>query len=88
MKIYMSIRFIYGRAGTGKSKLCIDEIKNNIDENSENKLILLVPEQYTFNTENKILNSIGERALLRTEVLSLRKWHMKFLNNVVDGLKK
>ena len=28
----MSIRFIYGRAGTGKSKFCIDEIKNNIDE--------------------------------------------------------
>ena len=69
----MSIRFIYGRAGTGKSKFCIDEIKNNIDEEADNKLILLVPEQYTFNTENKILNFIGERALLRTEVLSFKK---------------
>ena len=69
----MSIRFIYGRAGTGKSKFCIDEIKNNIDEKADNKLILLVPEQYTFNTENKILKFIGERALLRTEVLSFKK---------------
>ena len=69
----MSIRFIYGRAGTGKSKFCIDEIKDNIDEEAENKLILLVPEQYTFNTENKILKFIGERALLRTEVLSFKK---------------
>jgi len=69
----MSIRFIYGRAGTGKSKFCIDEIKDRIDENEENKLVLLVPEQYTFNTENKILKLIGERALLRTEVLSFKK---------------
>ena len=69
----MSIRFIYGRAGTGKSKFCIDEIKDNIDEEADNKLILLVPEQYTFNTENKILHFIGERALLRTEVLSFKK---------------
>jgi len=73
VKIHMSIRFIYGRAGTGKSKFCIDEIKNNIAEEADNKLILLVPEQYTFNTENKILKFIGERALLRTEVLSFKK---------------
>ncbi|NRU36319.1 ATP-dependent helicase/DNAse subunit B [Clostridium beijerinckii] len=29
----MSIRFVYGRSGTGKSKFCIDEIKNNINKN-------------------------------------------------------
>lgn len=69
----MSIRLIYGRAGTGKSKFCIEEIKNNIYEDDDNKLILLVPEQYTFNTENKILNFIGERALLRAQVLSFKK---------------
>ncbi|MDR3594890.1 helicase-exonuclease AddAB subunit AddB [Clostridium sp.] len=70
----MSIRFIYGRAGTGKSKFCIDKIKENINENkNENKLILLVPEQYTFTTENKVLRSIGERAFFRTEVLSFKK---------------
>ena len=39
----------------------------------DNKLILLVPEQYTFNTENKILKFIGERALLITQVLSFKK---------------
>lgn len=28
----MSIRFVYGRSGTGKSKFCINDIKNNIDK--------------------------------------------------------
>ncbi|WP_315070491.1 helicase-exonuclease AddAB subunit AddB [uncultured Clostridium sp.] len=70
----MSIRFVYGRAGTGKSQFCINDIKIKIDERiEENKLILLVPEQYTFTTENKILRTIGERAFLRTEVLSFKK---------------
>ncbi|NOW88720.1 helicase-exonuclease AddAB subunit AddB [Clostridium beijerinckii] len=70
----MSIRFVYGRSGTGKSKFCIDEIKNNIDKKLDlNKLILLVPEQYTFATENKILHEIGEDAFFRTEVLSFKK---------------
>ncbi|MVX67174.1 helicase-exonuclease AddAB subunit AddB [Clostridium chromiireducens] len=70
----MSIRFIYGRAGAGKSKFCIDEIKSHINDNAlGNKLILLVPEQYTFTTENKILKFIGEHAFLRSEVLSFKK---------------
>lgn len=69
----MSIRFIYGRAGTGKSKFCIDEIKNKVNDDETNKLILLVPEQYTFTTENKVLRAIGEVAFLRTEVLSFKK---------------
>lgn len=69
----MSIRFIYGRAGIGKSTWCINSIAENIKKDDENKLILIVPEQYTFNTENRILKSIGESALLRTQVLSFKK---------------
>ncbi|WP_423230577.1 hypothetical protein, partial [Clostridium paraputrificum] len=44
----MSIRFIYGRAGIGKSTWCINSIAENIKKDDENKLILIVPEQYTF----------------------------------------
>lgn len=75
----MSIRFVYGRSGMGKSTFCIDEIKKNIEKNERHKLILIVPEQYTFNSENKILKLIGESALLRTSVLSFKRMaHMVF----------
>lgn len=69
----MSIRFIYGRSGTGKSKFCINEIKEKLQKNENRKLILLVPDQYTFSTENNILREIGESAFLRVEVLSFKK---------------
>ena len=67
----MGIRFIFGRAGTGKTTYCINEIKQGLSESK--KMILLVPEQYMFNTENKILDSIGESAFLNVEVLSFKK---------------
>ncbi|WP_283703743.1 helicase-exonuclease AddAB subunit AddB [Clostridium perfringens] len=69
----MGLKIIYGRAGTGKSTFCINQIKKKINNSPNNKLILLVPEQFTFQTENKVLNAIGERYVLNSEVLSFKR---------------
>lgn len=69
----MGIRFIYGRAGSGKSSFCIDEISKKIEDSSISKLIYIVPEQYTFQRETLLLRKIGERALLKAEVLSFKR---------------
>lgn len=70
----MGIRFIFGRAGTGKSRFCLDQIKKKIDNNdSSNKLILIVPEQYTFDTEKNFLDIVTEKGFLRGEVLSFKR---------------
>ena len=70
----MGIRFIFGRSGTGKSKFCLNQIKNNIEKReSDNKLILIVPEQYTFDTEKKFLDFVTEKGFLRGEVLSFKR---------------
>ena len=69
----MGLKIIYGRAGSGKSTFCINQIKKKINNSPTNKLILLVPEQFTFQTENKVLNAIGERYVLNAEVLSFKR---------------
>lgn len=69
----MGIRFIFGRAGAGKSYYCLNQIKKKIDNDKNNKLIMLVPDQYTFQTEKKLLEHVGEKALLRAEVLSFKR---------------
>lgn len=69
----MGIRFIFGRAGSGKSYYCLNQIKKKLSNEKNNKLILLVPDQYTFQTEKKLLEHIGEKALLRAEVLSFKR---------------
>ena len=69
----MAIRFIYGRAGTGKSTFCLNQIKKKIENDKNNKLILLVPEQYTFDTEKKFLETVTEKGFLRGEVISFKR---------------
>ena len=68
----MGIRFIYGRAGSGKSTYCLNSIKNRINDNNGNRLIYLVPEQYTFQRETMLLKDVGEEGLLRAQVLSFK----------------
>lgn len=69
----MGVRFIFGRAGTGKSQFCLEQVKKNINSDKNNKLIILVPDQYTFQTEKKLLEVVGEKSLLRAEVLSFKR---------------
>lgn len=69
----MGIRFIYGRAGSGKSNFCIEQIGKKLLNENNNKLIYIVPEQYTFQRETMMLRKLGEKALLRAEVLSFKR---------------
>ncbi|MGL5245340.1 MAG: helicase-exonuclease AddAB subunit AddB [Sarcina sp.] len=83
----MGLRIIYGRAGTGKSHYCINQIKKKIKKGAKNKLVLIVPEQFTFQTENKMLNSIGEGYVLGAEVLSFKRLAYRVFNKY-GGLNK
>ena len=73
----MGIRFIYGRAGSGKSTYCLNSIKNRLNDNNGNTLIYLVPEQYTFQRETMLLKDVGEEGLLRAQVLSFKTMAQK-----------
>ena len=65
----MGLRFIIGRAGTGKTTLCMDEIiaKQNTGDNRQ---ILIVPEQFTSQAEHDLIEKTGQNAILTAEVLS------------------
>ena len=53
----MSVEFIVGRSGTGKTKYCIDNIiKELLDSKDNRPLVLLVPEQATYQAERTILS--------------------------------
>ena len=79
----MGIRFIFGRAGSGKSEFCLKSIDKKIREcDKDNKLILLVPDQYTFQSEKKLLEHTGEKSLLRAEVLSFKRMANRVFDRV------
>jgi len=70
----MSVQFILGRSGTGKTSYCIKAIVDALLEPSDNQpLILLVPEQATYQAERAILNDKRVAGYSRLNVLSFAR---------------
>ncbi|MCP4259451.1 MAG: hypothetical protein GY774_18380 [Planctomycetes bacterium] len=66
----MAVQFILGRSGTGKTSYCINAIANALLGPGEQQLILLVPEQATYQAERAILGDERIAGYNRLNVLS------------------
>lgn len=70
----MAIQFILGRSGTGKTRFCLDRIIEELKcGDAGQNLILLVPEQATYQAEKSILSDGGVRGYSRLYVLSFAR---------------
>jgi len=70
----MSVRFILGRSGTGKTRYCIRGIVDALAEAASSQpLVLLVPEQATYQAERAILCQEGVAGYNRLHVLSFER---------------
>lgn len=67
----MSLRLICGRSGSGKSDFCFNEILKQI--NTDNKIYIITPEQYSFTAEKKMLDKIKSGAVINAEVLTFNR---------------
>jgi ATP-dependent helicase/nuclease subunit B len=67
----MAVQFILGRSGTGKTSYCVKAIVNELlKDDDEQPLILLVPEQATYQAERSILSDKRIAGYHRLNVLS------------------
>ncbi|MZP31006.1 helicase-exonuclease AddAB subunit AddB [Heliobacterium undosum] len=79
----MSLRFILGRAGTGKSGACLDEIARELERSPQGPaLLFLVPEQATFQTERALATMPGLEGAIRAQVFSFRRLAYRVLQEV------
>lgn len=78
----MSLRIIYGRAGTGKSEY----IYNEIDEilNGENKIYIITPEQFSFTAEKKLM--LNRKSIINAEVITFNRLAYRVINEI-GGIK-
>ncbi|MBQ2753284.1 MAG: helicase-exonuclease AddAB subunit AddB [Firmicutes bacterium] len=68
----MGLRFILGRAGTGKTYKCLKEISDKQRDNNKN-IVYIVPEQFTLQAEKDILSHTDGGAMLKANVLSFKR---------------
>ncbi len=81
----MGLSLVLGRAKTGKSTFIYDDIKKNLENNSDN-LLLIVPEQMTYQAEYEIIDRIQNHGIMAAEVLSFKRLGYKVFEEV-GGLK-
>lgn len=75
----MSLRIIYGRAGTGKSEYCYKEIAKKV---KEEKILIITPEQFSFTAEKKLMEAIDTQAVLNAEVVTLSRMAYRVINEI------
>lgn len=76
----MSLQFIIGRSGSGKSSMILGSITAELRKNPMGPpLILLAPEQGTFQIEQAILNTPGIKGTLRSQVLGFRRLALRVM---------
>ncbi len=66
------LHFMLGTAGSGKTNTVRRRIAERV-KNGENGIVLLTPEQYTFESEKALLNLLGATASDKAEVLSFTR---------------
>ena len=79
----MSLQLIYGRSGTGKSQYILDEIKNRINE--DRKIYIIVPEQFSFSMEKRLLDTLGTNSVINAEVLTLSRMATRVIEETGGG---
>lgn len=75
----MSLRLIYGRAGSGKSEYCFKKIAEELDEN---KIFIITPEQFSFTAEKQLMNTIKEKSVLNAEVITFNRMAYRVMQEV------
>jgi len=79
----MAIRFILGRAGSGKTSRCLDELRGRLEQCPDDvSLMLLVPEQATFQAEYALVTTPGLAGLIGAQALSFRRLAYRIMQEV------
>ena len=69
----MSLQFVMGPSGSGKSHYLYEWVTKESIENPEKNYIVLVPEQFTMQTQKDLVMASPRKGILNVEVLSFNR---------------
>ena len=81
----MGLKIIYGRAGSGKSEYYFREISKIIDK--EKNIYLITPEQFSFTAEKRLMETVGKKAIINAEVITLSRMADRALQDIGETRK-
>ena len=66
----MSLQFVFGNSGSGKSDYLYEYVFRQAAEHPKQNFLILVPEQYTMQTQRELVVRQKNHAIMNVEVLS------------------
>lgn len=69
----MSLQFIFGNAGSGKSDYLYEHILEQARRQPEKNFLILVPEQFTMQTQRELVERQKNHAIMNVDVLSFAR---------------
>ena len=82
----MGLRIVYGKAGSGKSEFCYQEIAKKL--NSTENVLIITPEQFSFTAEKKLMQVAKKNAVINAEVITLSRMAHRLVNEKKQSLTK
>ena len=69
----MSLQFVFGNSGAGKSYALYQQVIRESKEHPEQKFLVLVPEQFTMQTQKELVGLHPDGGILNIDVLSFNR---------------
>src|SRR6056297_1827440 len=82
----MNLNYIFGMPRSGKSNFVYNQIKKDL-ENTHKNLILIVPEQVTYEKEKELINFLEVEGIMKVQIISFTRLEYKILEEV-GGIKE
>ena len=78
----MSLRFVFGASGAGKSTFLRNEVLEDAAKNPDKLYFLVVPDQYTLQTQKEMVTSSPVGGILNIDVLSFGRLSHRVLEEI------
>ena len=78
----MSLQFVFGPSGAGKSTTVFRQILSEAAENRKKNYLVIVPDQFTMQTQKDLVTLSENDGILNVDVLSFGRLHHRILEEV------
>lgn len=69
----MSLQFIIGNSGSGKTEYMYRRMVSEAEQNPKKNYLVIVPEQFTLQTQRKLVELSSNQAIMNVDVLSFKR---------------
>lgn len=78
----MALQFVFGGAGSGKSTLLYDMITAEASEHRDRQYFILVPDQFTLETQKALVEKNDGKGILNIDVLSFHRMAFRLFEQI------